>query len=207
MNWLKRFTARCVDGVTAPGATTRVGTIAAGLTACLLSGCAGWLGGQTGGSGASPTAPAPAPSARGAQAEGRAATSSAQGGSKTTAGAAGPVKLGAPKAVRNWSEVREQAARRLVAANPHMTYASRTPDVLLAIPVMSIELNADGSLRRVEVMRYPRQARETVQMAIQAIQNAAPFGDVSRLPKPWRFNETFLFNDERKFKPMTLDRR
>jgi hypothetical protein len=28
---------------------------------------------------------------------------------------------------------------------------------------------------------------------------------VSRLPKPWKFNETFLFNDQRKFKPMTLD--
>lgn len=204
MNWLKRFTARCVDGVAAPGATTRLGTMVAALTACVLSGCAGWLGGQTGGSGASPSAPAPAPSARGTPADGQVANPAASPASER---AAGPVKLGAPKAVRSWAEVREQAARRLMAANPHMTYASRTPDVLLAIPVMSIELNADGSVRRVEVMRYPRQARETVQMAIQAIQNAAPFGDVSRLPKPWRFNETFLFNDERKFKPMTLDRR
>jgi len=34
---------------------------------------------------------------------------------------------------------------------------------------------------------------------------AAPFGDVSALPKPWKFTETFLFNKERKFKPMTLD--
>ena len=68
-------------------------------------------------------------------------------------------------------------------------------------------LNADGSIRRIEVMRYPGQARDTVQLAIQAIRNAAPFGDVSKLPKPWRFNETFLFNDARKFKPMTLDRR
>jgi len=44
-------------------------------------------------------------------------------------------------------------------------------------------------------------------MAIKAVKRAAPFGDVSHLPKPWRFNETFLFNDQYKFKPMTLDQR
>ncbi|CAN6484350.1 unnamed protein product [Victoria cruziana] len=41
-------------------------------------------------------------------------------------------------------------------------------------------------------MRYPKQARDTVDIAMQAIRRAAPFGDVSRLPKPWQFNETFL---------------
>jgi hypothetical protein len=29
---------------------------------------------------------------------------------------------------------------------------------------------------------------------------------VSRLPKPWKYIETFLFDDERRFKPVTLDR-
>jgi hypothetical protein len=104
------------------------------------------------------------------------------------------------------AEVRQQAARRLVAANPQGTYTGKPPDILLAIPVLTVELNADGSVRRIEVMRYPRQARDTVDMAIAAVRRAAPFGDVSRLPKPWKFNETFLFNDQRKFKPMTLDR-
>jgi hypothetical protein len=103
------------------------------------------------------------------------------------------------------AEVRLQAARRLVAANPGIIYTGTPPDVLLAIPVITIELNSDGSIRRLEVMRYPGQARDTVDIAMQAIRRAAPFGDVSRLPKPWKFNETFLFNDQRKFKPMTLD--
>ena len=53
--------------------------------------------------------------------------------------------------------------------------------------------------------RKPRQAPETTQMAIDAVQRAAPFGDVSRVPKPWKFAETFLFNEERRFKPRTLD--
>ena len=44
-------------------------------------------------------------------------------------------------------------------------------------------------------------------MPIDAVRRAAPFGDVSRLPQPWQFVETFLFDDDaRKFKPRTLDR-
>jgi hypothetical protein len=101
--------------------------------------------------------------------------------------------------------VRAQAARRLVAANPSITYTGAVPDPLLAIPVLEIELNSDGSIRRVDVMRAPRQATDTVQIAIDAVHRAAPFGDISRLPKPWKFTETFLFNDDRKFKPRTLD--
>ena len=110
-----------------------------------------------------------------------------------------------PDPVRNWNEVRLQAARRLLAANPTTTYTDAAPDVLLAIPVLQIDLHADGSIRHIEALRLPTQARDTTQLAIDAVRRAAPFGDVSRLPKPWRFVETFLFNDERKFKPRTLD--
>ncbi|KNZ31505.1 MAG: hypothetical protein AD742_15975 [Methylibium sp. NZG] len=114
-------------------------------------------------------------------------------------------RLPAPAAVRNWNDLRMQAARRMMAANPGIVYEGAVPDPLLAIPVLEIELNADGSVRHIDVMRVPRQAKDTVQIAIDAVRRAAPFGDVSRLPKPWKFSETFLFNDDRKFKPRTLD--
>ena len=114
-------------------------------------------------------------------------------------------RLAAPGPVKNWNEVRRQAAQRMVAANPSGTYLGVVPDALLAIPVLEIELNGDGSVRKIDVMRPPRQAKDTTQLAIDAVHRAAPFGDVSRLPKPWRFTETFLFNDDRKFKPRTLD--
>lgn len=116
-----------------------------------------------------------------------------------------PARMAAPRAVRSWNEVRLQAAKRLVDAHPESTYMGAVPDVLLAIPVLEIELNADGSVRRVNVLRVPTQATDTVQLAIAAVKRAAPYGDVSRLPKPWHFTETFLFNDDRKFKPRTLD--
>ncbi len=119
--------------------------------------------------------------------------------------AAAEVRLEPARAARNWPEFRVQAARRMVAANPSLTYTGEPPDPLLAIPVLTIELNADGSVRRIEVMRHPRQARDTTQIAMDAVRRAAPFGDVSRLPKPWRFNETFLFDDDRRFKPRSLD--
>lgn len=123
----------------------------------------------------------------------------------TKAPAAGSVRLAAPAAVRNWNELRRQAAQRLVAANPGGTYMGVPPEPLLAIPVLEVELNGDGSIRKIETLRQPREAKDTIQLAVDALHRAAPFGDVSRLPKPWRFTESFLFNDDRKFKPRTLD--
>jgi hypothetical protein len=113
--------------------------------------------------------------------------------------------LPTPKSGRNWAEVRQQAAERLIAANPDITYLGRVPDQLLAIPVLEVELNGDGSVRRIEILREPREAKDTIKIAVDAVRRAAPFGDVSRLPKPWKFTETFLFDDARKFKPRTLD--
>ena len=114
-------------------------------------------------------------------------------------------KLPPPRAMRNWEEVRRQAAERMVAANPDITYTGKVPDQLLSISVLEVELNGDGSVRRIEVLRPPRFAKETLQTAADAVRRAAPYGDVSRLPKPWKFVETFLFNDQHKFKPRTLD--
>lgn len=124
-----------------------------------------------------------------------------------TAGAAptDSVSLKPPGPVRNWDEVRRQAAERMVAANPKTTYTGTVPDNLLAIPVLEIELHADGSIRRIDVLRHPRQAKDTTQLAIDAVHRAAPFGQVGRLPRPWKFTETFLFDDDRRFKPRTLD--
>jgi hypothetical protein len=119
--------------------------------------------------------------------------------------AQGKSTLGPPRPVRSLAELRQQAAERMVAANPDITYVGKVPDQLLAIPVLEIELNGDGSIRKIEVLRPPRQAKETLQIAVDAVRRAAPFGDVSKLKGPWKFVETFLFNEEHKFKPRTLD--
>jgi len=116
-----------------------------------------------------------------------------------------PAQAAQQGGARSWDEVRRMAAQRMLAANPGRVYNGPVPEPLLAIPVLEIELNGDGSVRRIDVLRHPSQAEDTVQLAIDAVRRAAPFGDVSRLPRPWKFVETFLFDDDRRFKPRTLD--
>lgn len=114
-------------------------------------------------------------------------------------------KPGPVRRARDWNDYRVLAATRIVAASRPKTYDGPPPEPLLAIPVLEIELNGDGSVRRVTVMRQPSQARDTVQLAIDAVHRAAPFGDVTHLPRPWKFTEVFLFADDRRFKPRSLD--
>ncbi len=189
------------DPRNAPGHQRRFTAVAlaAGALAgwsALIAGCANLGGGS---------APAPQGGAGSSGKDASRPTGKPSGASPGTTGAREPV-LGPPATPRSWADARQQAARRLVAANPDISHTGRPQDVLLAVPVITIELHADGSIKRLDVMRYPKQARDTVDIAMKAIRRAAPFGDVSRLPKPWQFNETFLFNDDRRFKPMTLDR-
>lgn len=140
----------------------------------------------------------------------RTAPSSLAQATPPAAAAAAParrhVPLGPPVAARNWNEFRLQAARRLVQADPDRSFTGPPPDTLLAIPVLEVELNADGSVRRVQVLRQPTQARDTTQVAIDAVHRAAPFGAMSRLPLPWKWVEVFLFDDQRRFKPRELDK-
>ncbi|MCW5660508.1 MAG: hypothetical protein KIT60_22610 [Burkholderiaceae bacterium] len=136
-----------------------------------------------------PPAPPPAPAPR----PGATAPSSARPAPAVTSNA------------RTWDEYRVQAARRIVASNPTIAHTGTVQQPSLAIPVLDVELNSDGSVRSISVMREPSQAKDTTRIAIDAVRRAGPFGDVSRLPKPWRFSEAFLFNDDRRFKPRSLD--
>ncbi len=105
---------------------------------------------------------------------------------------------------RSWADYRLRAAGRIVQANGGQTFTGPLPEALQAIPVLQIQLNADGSVRAIDILRRPRFAPETLQMAMDAIRRAAPFGPVSHLPRPWQFNETFLYNDDLKFQLRSL---
>jgi hypothetical protein len=113
--------------------------------------------------------------------------------------------LPAPAAARDWAEFKLQAAQRLMAANPDTTYTGPVLDPLLAIPVLEMDLDREGRVRNIRIVRVPTQAEDTTQMAIEAVHRAAPYGDMSLLPKPWKWVEIFLFDEDRRFKPRTLD--
>jgi hypothetical protein len=161
----------------APG---RLRRLAAWLGLCALSAC------QTPAPQPAPRAPSPAPAPRVTPA---------------------PVPAPAPytRPARSAEEYKRQIALRLVAANPKITYLTRAPDILLAIPILEVEVNADGSIRHISVVRTPTQATDTIQIAIDAVRRSAPFGDASQVPRPWKFMQVFLFNDDRHFKPKDLD--
>lgn len=108
---------------------------------------------------------------------------------------------------RTWDEFRRQAATRMVQAQPTRSFMGKPPPMLFGIPILEIELNGDGSVRNISVTREPAdpRARDTIELAMEAIRVAAPYGDVSRLPRPWRWTETFLFDGQRRFKPRILD--
>lgn len=114
-----------------------------------------------------------------------------------------PRALSAP--ARNWAEYRVRAARHLMETNAPNTYDGRPPEPLLGVPVLEVELNADGSVRRIEVLRRPGQAPDTARLAVEAVRRAGSFGSVTHLPRPWRFTETFLYDHQRRFKPRSLD--
>jgi hypothetical protein len=115
------------------------------------------------------------------------------------------VKLPNPATPRSQAALQAQFALRLMQAHPDSTYTTRPPERLYAIPVLEVDLHADGSVRGIKVLRRPTTGDEATRLAMDAVRRAAPYGDVSRLPKPWRVVETFLFDDDLRFKPRTLD--
>lgn len=105
---------------------------------------------------------------------------------------------------RDWAEYKVRAALRIRQSSAGETFSGPLPDPLQSIPVLQVHLNRDGSVRDITVLRTPRQSPETLQMAMRAIRRAAPFEPVGHLPRPWHFNETFLYNEDFKFQLRSL---
>ena len=113
----------------------------------------------------------------------------------------------APAVPRNMDEFKKAAARKMLAANPDVTYGGKPQQMNFGIPILEIELNDDATVKNISVVRPPANdaAAGTVDIAMAAIRKAAPYGDISKLPKPVKWTEVFLFNDQKKFKPRSLE--
>ncbi len=129
-----------------------------------------------------PSAPAPAPSAAPAPTAPVAATGT----------------------TRSMTEYRRRAAQLIMAANPGGTFAGAVPDPLYGIVVVTIAFNADGSLKSTNFMRRSSVGPEVNTMAIDAVRRVGNFGAIGNLPGPWEYNETFFYNDARKFQLRTI---
>ena len=91
-----------------------------------------------------------------------------------------------------------------MAANAESVAQGALQEPLLGIPVVQVQLNADGSIRLVDTLRASKVAPETTNPALAAIRRVGNFGPVSNLPPPWQFTETFLYNDGMKFQLRTV---
>lgn len=114
-----------------------------------------------------------------------------------------PAVGGAP-AVRSMIEYRRRAAQLIMAANAGNTFAGPVPDPLYGIVVVTIAFNADGSIKSTNFMRRSSVGPDANNLAIAAVRRVSNFGSIGNLPGPWEFNETFLYNDARKFQLRTI---
>ncbi len=106
--------------------------------------------------------------------------------------------------VASWAEYRRRAAQMIIAANPGASFTGPQPTQWSGIATVTVMLNADGSVRAMDLMRGSRISPEVNDLALAAARRAANYGPVSNLPQPWQFNETFLYNDKNQFQLVTI---
>jgi hypothetical protein len=117
------------------------------------------------------------------------------------------VSLPGDPPARAWEPFKKQAGRRMFAATPDYALKGKLPPMLFGIVILEIEADADGNLRRVAVTRAPANAAaaDTAEIAMEVVRRGAPYGDMSRLPKPWKWSEVFLFDEKRRFRPRSME--
>jgi len=155
----------------------------AGLALATLA----WLAGCT--TPPPPAAPAPAPVAR--------------------APAAPPAAAPAPANRRvsqasNEKAYRQDAARAIYAAYPDSIYKGKLPPLLYAIAVVETELDANGNVRDVRMLRAPSHAPEVTARVRDMIRKASPLPAPARLGNSVKYTDTWLMDKSGKFQLDTL---
>ncbi len=104
----------------------------------------------------------------------------------------------------NWTDYRRRAAQMILTSNPGASFNGAQPEQWYGIATVTVSFNADGSVRNVDLMRRSSISPEVNAMAVQAVRKVGNFGSVAHLPKPWQFNETFLYNTNKQFQLDTI---
>lgn len=154
----------------------------AGLALAVIA----WLAGCT--SAPPPPAPAPAPVAR---------------------APAPPAAAPAAPANRRISQAtsekayRQDAARVIYAAYADSIYKGKLPPLLYAIAVVETEVDANGNVRDVRMLRAPTHAPEVTARVRELIRKASPLPAPARLGTV-RYTDTWLVDKSGKFQLDTL---
>jgi hypothetical protein len=120
-----------------------------------------------------------------------------------------PAAAPAAPANRNVSQAtterayRQDAARAIYAAYPDRIYKGKLPPLLYAIAVVETELDANGNVREVRMLRAPSHAPEVTARVREMIRKASPLPAPSRMGKV-RYTDTWLVDKSGKFQLDTL---
>ncbi|QTN25882.1 hypothetical protein HZ992_09585 [Rhizobacter sp. AJA081-3] len=124
---------------------------------------------------------------------------------RAPAPAAAPV----PPANRNVSQAtnekayRQDGARAIYAAYPDSIYKGKLPPLLYAVAVVETELDANGNVRDVRMVRAPTHAPEVTAKIRELIRKASPLPAPARMGTT-RYTDVWLFDKSGKFQLDTL---
>ncbi|MGD9831461.1 MAG: energy transducer TonB [Piscinibacter sp.] len=145
-----------------------------------------WLAGCT--SPPPPRAPAPAPVARAP--------------APPAAAPAAPTNRRVSQAT-NEKAYRQDAARVIYAAYPDSIYKGKLPPLLYAIAVVETEVDSNGNVRDVRMLRAPSHAPEVTARVRELIRKASPLPAPARMGTV-RYTDTWLVDKSGKFQLDTL---
>lgn len=103
----------------------------------------------------------------------------------------------------NEKAYRQDAARAIYAAYPDSIYKGKLPPLLYAIAVVETELDANGNVRDVRMLRAPSHAPEVTARVRDLIRKASPLPAPARLGTV-RYTDTWLVDKSGKFQLDTL---
>lgn len=114
-----------------------------------------------------------------------------------------------PPANRNISQAtnekayRHDGARAIYAAYPDSIYKGKLPPLLYAIAVVETELDANGNVRDVRMVRAPSHAPEVTAKIRELIRKASPLPAPARMGAT-KYTDVWLFDKSGKFQLDTL---
>ena len=98
---------------------------------------------------------------------------------------------------------RQDAARAIYAAYPDSIYKGKLPPLLYAVAVVETELDSNGNVRDVRMLRAPSHAPEVTARVRELIRKASPLPAPSRLGTV-KYTDTWLVDKSGKFQLDTL---
>jgi protein TonB len=103
----------------------------------------------------------------------------------------------------NEKAYRQDGARAIYAAYPDSIYKGKLPPLLHAIAVVETEIDANGNVRDVRMIRAPSHAPDVTARVRDLIRKASPLPAPARLGTV-RYTETWLVDKSGKFQLDTL---